>query len=219
MADTKSKKRSASKGAGSSRKAKSSSAKPQSRSQPKSQSNNQSKSKGKTKGAKPKAAKSANAKSSKPKSSRSKSSGPKAKAPSSNGSSNGAGGGNSPVEAVRNAVGGAGQTVGKVASKAKVPLVAGGAAIAGAGGAMALAAASKGGRKKGMKGLKAAMPKKPKVKIKSGDLAKAAKEVGNFSAQMGELATELQRARESADENGKHRSPVEVVLQGLTARR
>jgi hypothetical protein len=51
-------------------------------------------------------------------------------------------------------------------------------------------------------------------------MAKAAKEVGNFSAQVGELATELQRARESANGNGsKHRSPVEVVLQGLTARR
>jgi len=116
--------------------------------------------------------------------------------------------------AVRNAVGGAGKSVGKVASKAKVPLVAGGAAIAGAAGGLALAA-SKPGRKKG---LKAAMPRKPKVKFKSGDVAKAAKEVGNFSAQVGELATELQRARESA-KNGKHRSPVEVVLQGLTARR
>jgi len=114
----------------------------------------------------------------------------------------------------------AGQSVGKAASKAKVPLVAGGAAIAGASGAMALAAASKSGRKKGMKSLKAAMPRKPKVKIKSDDLAKAAKEVGNFGTQMGELAGELQRARESADVNGKkHRSPVEVVLQGLTARR
>jgi hypothetical protein len=34
---------------------------------------------------------------------------------------------------------------------------------------------------------------------------------------VGELATELRRARESAD-GGKHRSPVEVVLDGLTAR-
>ena len=127
---------------------------------------------------------------------------------------------------MRNAVGGvgdkaksAGQGVGKVASKAKVPLVAGGAAIAGAGGAMALAAASKGGRKKGMKNLKAAMPKKPKVKIKSKDLAKAAKEVGKVSAQVGEIANGISRAQESSNGDGKHRSPVEVVLQGLTARR
>jgi hypothetical protein len=132
---------------------------------------------------------------------------------------------------VRNAVGGvgdkaksAGQGVGKAASKAKVPLVAGGAAIATAGGAMALAAASKGGRKKGMKNLKAAMPKKPKVKkpkvkIKSGDLAKAAKEVGKVSAQVGEIANGIQRAQDSSNGDGKHRSPIEVVLQGLTARR
>jgi hypothetical protein len=129
---------------------------------------------------------------------------------------------------VRNAVGGvgdkaksAGQGVGKVASKAKVPLVAGGAAIAGAGGAMALAAASKGGRKSkgGMKNLKAAMPRKPKVKIKSGDLAKAAKEVGKVSAQVGEIANGIQRAQDSSNGDGKHRSPIEVVLQGLTARR
>jgi hypothetical protein len=120
---------------------------------------------------------------------------------------------------VRNAVGGAGQTVGKVASKAKVPLVAGGAAIAGAGGAMALAAASKGGRKKGIKSLKAAMPGKPKVKINSKDLAKAAKQVGKVSAQVGEIADGIQRAQDSSNGDGKHRSPVEVVLQGLTARR
>jgi hypothetical protein len=60
--------------------------------------------------------------------------------------------------------------------------------------------------------------RKPRIKLTSRDVAKAAKEVGNFSAQMGELATELQRARESTD-NGRHRSPVEVVLQGLTSRR
>src|SRR4051794_34196311 len=195
MAQTKSKKR-ASKSASSPSKSKS---KPQSK----------SKAKAKPKSAKSKSAKARSAKKAKPKAA-------KAKSPS-----NGSSGGSTPVEAVRNAVGGvggkakgAGQSVGKVASKAKVPLVAGGAAIAGAAGGLALAA-SKPGRKKG---LKAAMPRKPKVKIKSGDVAKAAKEVGNFSTQVGELASELQRARESA-KNGKHRSPVEVVLQGLTARR
>jgi hypothetical protein len=116
----------------------------------------------------------------------------------------------------------AGQGVGKVAGKAKVPLMAGGAAIAGAGGAMALAAASKGGRKNklGMKKVKAAMPHKPKVKIKSKDLAKAAKEVGKVSAQVSEIANGISRAQDSsANGNGRHRSPVEVVLQGLTARR
>jgi hypothetical protein len=97
-----------------------------------------------------------------------------------------------------------------------VPLVAGGAAIAGAAGGMALAASKKGRRS----GIGKAISRRPKVKVSGKDMAKAAKEVGNFSAQVGELATELQRARESANGNGgKHRSPVEVVLQGLTARR
>lgn len=139
---------------------------------------------------KPKASKST--KSAKSKSSSSKSSKPRSSSSSSNGTV---------------------KTVGKVAGKAKVPLVAGGAAIAGAAGGMALAA-SKRARKNG---LTKAMMRRPKVKIDSKDVAKAAKEVGNFSAQVGELADELKRARKSA--NGKHRSPVEVVLQGLTARR
>jgi hypothetical protein len=153
---------------------------------------------------------------SKPKASKAKSTSAKSRNQSSNGSSSKA----SSVDAVRHAVGdvggkakSAGKTVGKAASKAKVPLVAGGAAIAGAAGGMALAA-SKRGRKGG---IAKAMARRPKIKIDSGDVAKAAKEVGSFSAQVGELATELQRARDSAD--GKHRSPVEVVLQGLTARR
>jgi hypothetical protein len=111
--------------------------------------------------------------------------------------------------------------IGKVASKAKVPLVAGGAVVAGAAGGMALASS----RKARKSGIGAALTRKPKVKIKSKDLKKAAqsvgsaaKEVGNFSAQVGVLANELQEARESG--NGKkHRSPIEVVLQGLTARR
>jgi hypothetical protein len=105
-------------------------------------------------------------------------------------------------------------TVGKAAGKAKVPLVAGGAALVGAAGGMALAA-TKGARKSGVA---KSLARRPKIKINSKDVAKAAKEVGNFSAQVGELAGGLQRVSESA--NGKkHRSPIEVVLQGLTARR
>ena len=57
----------------------------------------------------------------------------------------------------------------------------------------------------------------PQIKVKSRDLKHAAKEVGSFGAQMGRVASELQSAREES--NGKHRSPVEVVLEGLTARR
>jgi len=107
----------------------------------------------------------------------------------------------------------AGRAVGRAASKAKVPLVAGGAAIAGAAGGLALGTR----QTRRPRGIGKVLPRRPQVKVKSRDVARAAKEVGNFSAQMGQLASELQHAREGA--NGKHRSPIEVVLQGLTSRR
>jgi len=93
----------------------------------------------------------------------------------------------------------AGQTVSSAASKAKVPLLASGAALAGAAGGMVLGA-------------------RQARRHHHGDFSRAAKEVGNFGTQVGRLASELHQAREAAS-NGKHRSPVEVVLEGLTARR
>jgi len=108
----------------------------------------------------------------------------------------------------------AGQAVGGAVSKAKVPLMAGGAALAGAAGGLVLGARQ--ARRNGPAAR--ALSRRPQVKVRSRDLAKAAKEVGSFGAQMGRLATELQQTREAAG-NGKHRSPVEVVLEGLTARR
>jgi hypothetical protein len=104
--------------------------------------------------------------------------------------------------------------VGHAADKAKVPLLAGGAALAGVAGGLALGARH--GRRH--KGIGLPVPRRPQVKVKSGDVAKAAKEVGNFGAQLGHLANELQQARNSTN-GGKRRSPIEVVLEGLTARR
>lgn len=83
-----------------------------------------------------------------------------------------------------------------VLGKAKVPLIAGGAAIAGAAGGAAIGA---------RQARRHAAPR-------------ALRQMGDFGLQVGQLASELQRAREGA--NGeKHRSPIEVVLEGLTARR
>lgn len=125
-----------------------------------------------------------------------------------------------PVEAAGNAAGKATSAVGNATGKAthavgkaKVPLLAGGAALAGAAGGLALGARQ---ARRG-KGLSGAIARRPQVKVKSKDLASAAKDVGTFGAQLGHLANELQQARESG--NGKHRSPLEVVLEGLTARR
>ena len=53
------------------------------------------------------------------------------------------------------------------------------------------------------------------------DLAKAARKAGDIGAQVGEVALEVRRAREGHNGNGRaahHRSPIEVVLQGLTSR-
>lgn len=120
------------------------------------------------------------------------------------------------VDAARNAVGEtakhaghsvgeAASSVGRAASKAKTPLLAGSAAVAGVAGGIALGRSSK------------ARPRRPKVKIDSHDLAKAAKEVGQFGMDVGQLAAELRRNREAAH-GTKRRSPIEVVLQGLTNR-
>jgi hypothetical protein len=135
---------------------------------------------------------------------------------SSSKSKNGAG----RVDAARNAaeetakqaghsVGDAASSVGRVASKAKTPLLAGGAAVAGVAGGLALGARQARHSK--------VLPRRPKVKIDSGDLAKAAKEVGQFGVDVGQLASELRRNREAAN-GAKRRSPIEVVLQGLTNR-
>ena len=84
--------------------------------------------------------------------------------------------------------------------------MAGGAALAGAAGGIALGA-HQAHRKSGLDG------------VSSKDLAKAARKVGDVGAQVGEIALEVRRARESTNGNGKaHRSPIEVVLQGLTSR-
>jgi hypothetical protein len=106
------------------------------------------------------------------------------------------------------AVGSAAGKAGHAVGKAKVPLMAGGAALAGVAGGIALGS-RQAHRHRGLNGLK--------VKgIDSDDLAKAAKKVGKVSMQIGELAVDARRARET---NGSsHRSPIEVVLQGLTSR-
>ena len=119
-------------------------------------------------------------------------------------------------KSVGNAASSAGKSVGSAASKAghavgkaKVPLMAGGAALAGVAGGMALGNRQS-HRPHRIKGsLK---------KVDSGDLAKAARKVGDFSAQIGELALEAKRIREESNGKG-NRSPIEVVLDGLTARR
>jgi len=103
---------------------------------------------------------------------------------------------------------GATDEVAKAAKKAKTPLIASGAAVAGAAGGMALGV---------RKARKSKLLRRPLVKVDSHDVAKAAKSVGRLGVEVGELASELRRSRELTN-GARRRSPIEVVLQGLTHR-
>jgi hypothetical protein len=118
------------------------------------------------------------------------------------------------AKAVRDAVGSAGKEAGHAVSKAKIPLLAGGAAVAGTVGGLVLGASRSGDKVLGIK-----LPKSKRVKLRSRDFSKAAKEVGRFGENVGELTTELRRAREGlASGDGKQSSPIEVLLSSLTSR-
>lgn len=119
------------------------------------------------------------------------------------------------AKAVRHAVGSAGKEAGHAVGKAKVPLLAGGAAVAGTVGGLMLGASRSGDKVLGVK-----LPRSKRVKLRSRDFSKAAKEVGRFGENVGELTTELRRAREGlAGGDGKQSSPIEVLLSSLTSRR
>jgi hypothetical protein len=129
-------------------------------------------------------------------------------------------------ETVTDGVQSTGDAVGTAAKKAKGPALAGGAALAGLAGGLAIAARAGGPRK--VLGLPVPGTRRPLVKITtprrvkrkgvSKDLLKAAGEVGSAGRQAGELAGEVQRVRADLD-RGRRRSPIEVVLEGLTSRR
>lgn len=102
------------------------------------------------------------------------------------------------------------------ARKATIPLVAGGAALAGTVGGVLIGASRSGGK---VLGVSLPHPKRVQFKVDSGDLAKAAKQVGRFGENVGELTAELKRARQGLAGDNKHSSPIEVLLRGLTTRR
>jgi hypothetical protein len=123
------------------------------------------------------------------------------------------------VQAVRGAISGgaqeAGHAVGKAASKAKTPLLASGVALAGLAGGVAIGA--RGMRRPKVLGVP--VPRRSAMKKSTKNLASAAKDVGRLGQQMGELSGEIRRTREAMDSSKRRKSPVEVVLEGLTARR
>jgi len=99
-----------------------------------------------------------------------------------------------------------------VANKLKLPAIAAGAAAAGLAGGLALA---KGGSSKKLLGVK--LPTASGTEAASKNLAEAAKQIGSFGERVGQLATEVRLVREGVAQT-RDRSPIEVVLQGLTSR-
>jgi hypothetical protein len=109
------------------------------------------------------------------------------------------------------------RAAGSVASKAKslkTPLIAGGAALGGLAGGLVLGARRNMPRK--MLGM--TMPRWGNAGSAGRNLASLAKQVAVASERVGELTTEVRHVREETAKSTR-RSPVEVVLEGLTSRR
>jgi hypothetical protein len=108
------------------------------------------------------------------------------------------------------------RTVGAVAKKATVPALAAGVGLAGFAGGVALA-----GRNSRKRVLGIPLPTKSGTQTVSKNLVEATENVSRFGEGMGSLAAEVRRVRDGLAAGGdeKRRSPIEVVLQGLTARR
>jgi hypothetical protein len=99
-----------------------------------------------------------------------------------------------------------------LARKAKTPAIAGGAAVAGLIGGIALSRRAPGKKILGVRlGTGTA-------RAASASLADAAKDIGTFGEHVGELANEIRVVREGVADRHS-RSPIEVVLEGLTTRR
>jgi hypothetical protein len=122
------------------------------------------------------------------------------------------GGAQSAANSVADGAQSAGRAVGSAANAAKVPAVAGGAALAGLVGGMAIA---RGGRRKVL-GVPVPGTRRPLVKVKG--RGTSTKQVLKAGQQMADLAIEVRQARRQLAPDRK-RSPIEVVLDGLTARR
>ena len=105
----------------------------------------------------------------------------------------------------------AGSGIGGAAQKAKGPALAGGAALAGLAGGLVIA-----GRRGPRRVLGVPIPgtRRPLLEIKQRNHGK---ELIKAASELGELASEVRLAREEIGAT-RRRSPVEVVLDGLTRR-
>lgn len=102
-----------------------------------------------------------------------------------------------------------------IAQKAKTPALAAGAGLAGLAGGLALAKRTSRKRIPGVP-----VPNGGAAHAVSKKIVEASENVGSFGESMGSLAAELRRVRKGVATAGEtKRSPIEVVLQGLTTRR
>jgi len=100
------------------------------------------------------------------------------------------------------------------AKSLKTPLIAGSAALGGLAGGLVLGAR----RNMSRQVLGMTMPPWGNSGSAGRNLASLAKQVAVASERVGDLTTEVRRVREEAAK-GTRRSPIEVVLEGLTTRR
>jgi hypothetical protein len=116
---------------------------------------------------------------------------------------------------VADATSGAGRTVGNIASKAKGPAVATGAAAAGLAGGLLIAS-----RRPSPKlfGVVSRPQGGGKLESVGNGLLRASENVGRASENVRQLTEEVRRVREGVEADSKRRSPIEVVLEGLTHR-
>jgi hypothetical protein len=105
------------------------------------------------------------------------------------------------------------EKAGAATKRAKGPALAAGAAAAGLAGGFLLGARQRSRRK--VFGI--AMPRGDGFKSAAGDVLKAAEKVGSAGRQLGALADEVERTRQTIEHSRKS-SPIEVVRHALTHR-
>jgi hypothetical protein len=115
---------------------------------------------------------------------------------------------------VADATSNAGRAVGDVATKLKTPAIATGAAAAGVAGGLLIA------RQRSRPKLLGVLPRgNGTVKTFGEGVLKATENVGRAGERVGRFSEEIRRVREGMDESiNKRRSPIGVVLDGLTHR-
>jgi hypothetical protein len=110
----------------------------------------------------------------------------------------------------------AGDAAASAAKNLKAPAIAAGAGLAGLAGVAGGIALS---RSRNKKVLGVSMPDGRTARVASKNVASAAKNLGTFAERTGKVAERVRVASEAIADNGDRRkSPIEVVLDGLTTR-